>query len=316
MPTQHLTINIYPSTDYGAVTPPSGDYTKDSYQTITAFPVEGYAFGYFTGDLTGAANPQVVRMTMDRTVNAYFVPAYYTDVGLSVPSVDGSFNPIMPTESIAVPTPSVDGSMQIISNNDIEGAVLKDNSPLAYWDYTSQANDDVANDVQLLPSTTYNADAFYFGVSSVKPYGFIRYLINIGTAGAGSWTLSYYYYNGSAWVVIPADKILMKSDQFLNFRTAGFGSLWIIPPDDWAVVSVNGVTLYWIEARVFNYSSKATTPLGTRIYQSPFGNAVKIMKNASWKVVRQAWQMENSVWKPTAEIEQMVSTVWKEVPIG
>ena len=133
-------------------------------------------------------------------------------------------------------------------NNDGD-CVLSLNMNPPYINYTVQANEDTANDVVLLPKTIRVGDAFFFGVNSIA-YSSILYTMNIGTAGTGTWTLTYYYYNGSDWVALPAENIESMDNQFLNFRTAGSGDMSIIPPVDWATVAVNGVTMYWIEARV------------------------------------------------------------------
>ena len=272
-----LTINVYPSTAWGTVTanPTNSvghdlgvyDSTLEHTPTITAYPEAGYVFSHWTVGLTGSVNPQSPHLTASITVNAYFAVPETGDGAIALsPLVVLLWWPITPTLSITLPISSIVESNVVVGIDDINGAILKEDSPLTYTDYTVAANEDTANDVNLLPATPAINDAFFFGVSDID-YGWLRYVINIGTAGVGTWTLTYYYYNGATWVALPSANIINKSPQFKDFMVAGLGSLWIIPPDDWAIVAVNGVTRYWLEARVTSYSAKTTIPLATRIYQ-------------------------------------------------
>jgi len=223
-----LTINVH-TAGLGSCAG-AGVYTSPAVVNLTAAPTGSNLFWKWTGSLTGSVNPNHVHMTADRTVDVWFAAASAQ------------------TEAVAV-LDITDPETSIIGINNIDGAVLKDNSPLTYTDYTAQANEDTANDVPLLPSSPETNDAFFFGVDNITD-DYIRYVLNIGTAGAGTWTLTYYYYNGSTWVALPANNVVYKDAQFLNFRTAGLGAMVIIPPSDWTTVSVGGLTKYWIEARV------------------------------------------------------------------
>jgi hypothetical protein len=182
------------------------------------------------------------------------------------PTITGAWDTIItPSDSIALPVPSTKPSAIVVTDGGIDGAILKDDSTATYTSYTIPANNDTLNDVVLMPAAPAPNDAFYFGKANIN-YDVLRYVINIGTAGAGTWTQTYYYYNGAAWVVVPTANIVFKSDPFLNFRTAGFGSLWITPPTDWAAIAVNGVTLYWLEARITAWTARTVIPLGTRVW--------------------------------------------------
>jgi hypothetical protein len=269
-----LTINTNTIT-LGSVTPVSGSTYDDTTPpathtpTITATAEAGCRFIYWTGDLTGNVNPTTLHMTKNMTVSAWFAVEATESVDLPVPSVVGSFDSITPTESVDLLAPSVVESFFVTNPLDIAGAILKD-SPSTYTDYTTQANNDTANDVVLLPATPATPatnDAFFFGVSDIDS-DTLRYVINIGTAGVGTWTITYYYWNGVAWTALPTTNVIHKSGQFLDFKTVGLGSLWIIPPVDWATTAVNGSTKYWLEARVTSYTSNTAIPLATRIYQS------------------------------------------------
>ena len=268
-----LTKNPYPSIVWGAIVAvpdssvghASGVYDSALGHTpvVTAVPTLPYGFAYWTGAFTGVVNPQTQHMGANVTVNAWFYVDFNIPVDASPSSVSGSFTPLTPNKSVVALASSVRSSGVGIDPANIQGAILKDASPLTYINYTAQANDDTANDVNLLPAAPQTSDSFLFGVSDID-FDVLRYVIDIGTAGAGTWTLNYNYWNG-AFVALPAKNILHKSDQFFNFRTVGLGSLWVVPPSDWVTVAISGVTSYWIEARV-TFSSKTVTPLGTRVW--------------------------------------------------
>lgn len=117
---------------------------------------------------------------------------------------------------------------------------------------TTEANDATANDMTLLPASPAINDAYYFG----GLHRFQQLSLNVGTAGVkapGDWTLTWEYYNGSAWTT------LTVTDNTSEFTVAGTNTVTFTPPVDWATVAVNALTAYWIRARV----SAATLPIGT-----------------------------------------------------
>jgi uncharacterized protein (TIGR03437 family) len=78
-PAQHpvLTLSASPASS-GSVAatpdPTDGGYELQTSVTITAVPKPGFVFVGFSGDLSGAANPQTLVMSANRTVTANFVP--------------------------------------------------------------------------------------------------------------------------------------------------------------------------------------------------------------------------------------------------
>jgi hypothetical protein len=138
----------------------------------------------------------------------------------------------------------------------IKNALLDDGG--AFTNYTTQANNDTTNDVNLLPAIPVVNDAFYFG----SLYPFIKIMLNMGTAGAGVWTLIWEYYNGSAWVAL-SKVTIGNSAQFKG--AAGERVIEFAYPIDWAQVAVNSITCYWVRARVSAYTSIATQPKARKI---------------------------------------------------
>jgi hypothetical protein len=100
------------------------------------------------------------------------------------------------------------------------GAVfLYDHSETSYTDYTDEANEDTTDDVPLLPSPVGATDCLYIGSGEQFDY----LLINIGTAGTTTFTLTWEYWDGTTWTALTSSE-LWKSDQLTNFRTAGLRS--------------------------------------------------------------------------------------------
>ncbi len=100
---------------------------------------------------------------------------------------------------------------------------------------------------QLYPNVPAVDDALYFGIdTSLDDTGlFCSLIFDIGiparwtTSGAISWE----YYNG-AWVTLTAQ------DNTDDFTEAGVNSVAWKQPSDWTEVAVDGVTGYWVRARV------------------------------------------------------------------
>ena len=131
---------------------------------------------------------------------------------------------------------------------------------------TTDANDAGANDVNLLPAVPAVNDALYIGYR--HPFSLAR--INIGTAGAGTWTVTWEYYNGISWAALPG-----ISDGTTGFK-AGTGNkdvTWTVP-NDWAKTTVDGLNAYWARGRVSAYTSVTTQPLGTQMWINS-GEAVR-----------------------------------------
>ena len=157
-------------------------------------------------------------------------------------------------------------------------------------DETVAANSIAANDMNLLPASPQENDAYYFG-GSIK---FDTVRLNVGTAGVGTWTLTYEYWNGSAWVALS-----YVSDGTNGFTTAGINDINFLRPSDWQKRVLLTYDNYWIRARVSSFTSKTTQPLGTKAwhYQRVFdlpskdtleGN-LKIYLNGIEKTVNTDW---------------------------
>jgi hypothetical protein len=197
--------------------------------------------------LTGAKN---VAIELDLSIDQPVI-TLTTGVGSSPPGKTAET-----ALSIAAPTVAKAASSQA-GGNAVGGAIAYDDSGPTFTDETAQANDATANDMTLLPATPAVNDAYYFGYASL--WNWLN--LKIGTAGAGTWTITWEYWNGSAWTALSG-----IYDTANGFRASGMNSVAFRRPDDWTNKDVNGVTLYWIRGRVSSYTSKTTQPLGTQAW--------------------------------------------------
>ena len=160
---------------------------------------------------------------------------------LNIALVDGTDS----VTSVPSQPPSLQDSM--------DGAVADDGG--VQTTETTEANNATINDMTLLPTTPVVDDAYYFG--SDHPFTILT--LNTGTAGVGSWTITWEYYTG---VWIPLSNV---DDRTVGFKKAGTKTVSYDMPDDWVVQTVNGiVNKYWIRARVSDFVSVTAAPVGTQ----------------------------------------------------
>lgn len=127
-----------------------------------------------------------------------------------------------------------------------------------FTDETTEANEATVDDMTLLPATPAVGDAYYFGSDII----FQQLAFDISTAGAGSWTIVWEYWDGSGWVAL--DGI---DDGTTGFTTGGN----VVVSWEIAVAmtptTVNGIGPYWwVRARVSVYTSITTQPLGQQVF--------------------------------------------------
>lgn len=176
---------------------------------------------------------------------AAFIKRLTPTMGLSdsetITTIDQSHN-----ENIALGS---EGGLQLL----IAGAVADDGG--VETDETAAARDATANDMTLLPAAPAVGDAYMLGATTKCA----KFPINIGTAGAGNWTLVMKYWNGAAWVAC-VDEI----DTSAQFQSSGLKLWQHTPQGDWALHVVQGMNLYWVRIEVTNFVNIVTQPLGTQ----------------------------------------------------
>lgn len=140
------------------------------------------------------------------------------------------------------------------------GAAIQDDGGVFTVD-TTDANSAAANDVALLPAVPAVNDAFYFG----NTRRFDKLTLNIGQAGAGTWTFAWEYWDGDSWEALSG-----VTDDTTAFKAAaGNHDVTFTAPTNWATTTVSAVTNYFIRARVATYSAVVTQPLGTQAWVNP-----------------------------------------------
>lgn len=135
-------------------------------------------------------------------------------------------------------------------------SALQDNGGV-FTDYTAAADDDTADDVQLLPAVPVVGDAFYFGFADP----FLGVAIAITTPADGEHTLAWEAWDGALWRAFP-DIV----DDTGGFKLAG--ELRIEAPAPawfWTTTAVNGLVAYWLRARVTAVTLVGTQPLAAKI---------------------------------------------------
>lgn len=196
--------------------------------------------------LTGAVNRMIAPSTL-------VIPTPGVSLAIAEDHSGGGFTfdktLIIPTPSIGVPTAAT------YLPTAVDGAIADDGG--IQTDETTEANNATANDMTLLPPVPAVDDAYYFGLSSWWDW----LSLNIGQAGAGTWTIVWEYYNGSTWVSLPS-----CYDTSNGFRNGGYQSVTFDRPSDWVTSTILLLALYWIRARVSSYTSITTQPLGTQAW--------------------------------------------------
>ena len=160
--------------------------------------------------------------------------------------------------------------------NPLGAAVLGDYAAggTQFTDYTVASASIAANDVFLLPAAPIVNDAFYFGFN----LPFDKISIDLTQVGAGSWSVTWEYWNGSSWATL-------FTTTGASIKTFTQGELQIVAfdrPTAWATVNLSttdpdgtggdyaatfpNLSLYYIRARVSAYSSITVQPKATRIY--------------------------------------------------
>jgi hypothetical protein len=159
---------------------------------------------------------------------------------------------------LTIPEPSIGEGTATTAPLAVGGGITHDDAPPTDTDETAATNNDVINDMHLLPSPGAVGDGFYFGLDN--PFDWVCTLI--GTPGVGTWTITWKYWNGVTWTALT-----MKYDEINHWRAAA-GKKWShwIRPGDWALTTILGMNLYWAKAECTAYTSMTTQPLGTRAW--------------------------------------------------
>lgn len=119
---------------------------------------------------------------------------------------------------------------------------------------------------QLLPDPPAFNDAVYFGIrttlSDVDANGFSSLVLDITVPQNDITGVTWEYWSGFAWTA------LTVQDNTNGFSNQGVNSVHWMVPTNWAITTVDGVTGYWVRARVNSIGPSPISPIhsGTYVY--------------------------------------------------
>jgi hypothetical protein len=170
--------------------------------------------------------------------------------------------PTITTTPLTTPTIGTDPapSTEVYLPADPVFVKVFDNSASTFTDLTTEANNAAANDVPFLPDPLGSGDIAYIG--STKRFDTL--LINMGTAGEGTYGAIWEYHNGVTWTTL---SFLYDSASGIdNLRASGHNALFLIPPTDMETQQVDSQTAFWIRLRVTSIGAGYVQPLGTQVW--------------------------------------------------
>jgi len=153
----------------------------------------------------------------------------------------------------------------IIRCDRLETYTVEDNSLSTFTEDTRDANDAGASDAPVFPATDAVNDSANFGHNE----RFSELQINTGTAGVGTYTVTWEYSTASGFSALTD-----VTDGTGDFKTTGLQTVSYSIPDDWVTRSVGGDTRYWIRARR-DAGTSTTNPSLTQVTTS-MGGGVRL----------------------------------------
>lgn len=144
-------------------------------------------------------------------------------------------------------------------------ALQEDNDVGTPWtDMTDECNDSTAGNVILMPATEAANDAFYMGFHQIPS----KLTFDIDTARAGTWSLTFEYYNG-AWTALSG-----VVDGTSDFSVSG--NVTFTKPTDSTTQDLSSpegspttTALHWVRARISSFTSAGAGPTATKVNGNP-----------------------------------------------
>jgi hypothetical protein len=199
--------------------------------------------------------------------------------------------------------PQIQAYSQLGTALAVDKVFLYDASVPSYTDLTTAANEDTANDVPILPSPVGADDKLLIGSLSL----FQRCVIHMGTAGIGTYTLKFEYWNGAAWTTLPTLYNAIVDCKYTN----SLSMAWELPAN-WALKTENTYSRYWLSVGYVS-GTMTTQALGSRIWIGNLINrtplCVYVYDGANWVMVRFIYVYNASWGIKTPKIFN--SSIWK-----
>ena len=131
-----------------------------------------------------------------------------------------------------------------------------------FSNFTTQAQSANTGDVNVFPAVPANGDAVYYGFDTQSRI----IAVNLSTAGAGEWDLSWSYSSvtstTSSWNALSG-----VDDNTNEYKSTGLNEITWDLPLDWVSSTVNGQTAFWVRSEVTSTSSVVTSPVGSQVFQ-------------------------------------------------
>ena len=161
------------------------------------------------------------------------------------------------TRALTVVAPTIANSIVQATISAVGGGVAHKQTGPVDTDETTATNNATTNDMDLLPAAgNATGDGFYFGFASLWD----ALCLIVGTAGAGTYTITWKYWNG-AWVALT-----VLNDDSGSFQSTGQKHVTFVRPADWAVTNIAALgNMYYIKAEV-TFTSMTTQPKGTQAW--------------------------------------------------
>jgi len=170
------------------------------------------------------------------------------------------------------PGTQADATEQFIANyRDIVGEVIY------IFNYDDSAGTFSANlasssSFSYFPAVPALNDIVYFGATI--PWHHL--VLNIGSVGSFVFTVTWEWWNGSAWVST-AGGIQTNTLTFTTSSLTGANLIVIDTPVGWTFNTVNGVPEYWIRARISAFTSWTSSPTQTgQVVYSPHDTYISV----------------------------------------
>lgn len=140
-----------------------------------------------------------------------------------------------------------------------QGYIVVAGADALFTDDLIDLTDVGTGDVALLPAYPVVGDGFYYGAAEK----FCQLSVVYSQARTGTATISYLYWNGSAWTAIP----IVVDDSAGYSATAGTHLVHILPPADWvantAANGPGGEAGFHVKAELTAITTVTQQPLGT-----------------------------------------------------
>jgi hypothetical protein len=144
---------------------------------------------------------------------------------------------------------------ELLRGSAVDAAIADDGG--AYTDETTEANEDTGDDMTLLPAVPVDDDAYIIGMS----HKFDRVLINVTTAGTGTYAIEWQYWDGTQWTALSD-----VTDDTTGFTVAGLNDVTWTVPSDWATTTINSQGPFYFVRANFTDTSIGTVPAGGQAY--------------------------------------------------